>query len=192
MPPNLGAMTVTTRPRFIRRKKVRTYSGRGEVYAWLRVHHTQVARLLTDDQHPWADIIAEMVADRLRDDRGGELSNKAVTRVWNRVCRDVEAASEKKAATKRPKAPSRISPDWRPTIVSPATNGGAASSYSTTRTFPAAALLALTINDLPTIDPTGAPLEDGRVFYRNKSMPRRAAEQLLKLDQQAKQIDRHK
>jgi hypothetical protein len=47
---------------------------------------------------------------------------KAVTKVWQRVCRDVAEAQALKAKKKRPiggKFPSRISPDWRPEVVAP-------------------------------------------------------------------------
>jgi hypothetical protein len=62
MAPNVPGMTAITQPRLIRPKRVRPYSGRGEVYAWLRAHYTQVGRLITGGQHPWAAIIAEMAA----------------------------------------------------------------------------------------------------------------------------------
>jgi cell wall assembly regulator SMI1 len=52
---------------------------------------------------------------------GVPLSIKSVSKVWQRVCRDVEAETAGKASAGRlvgRKMPSRISPDWRPVIVS--------------------------------------------------------------------------
>ena len=46
--------------------------------------------------------------------------------------------------------------------------------------------------EFPTADPSGAPLPDGHVFYRGQSMLRRVAEELARIDRQAKEMDRFK
>jgi len=46
--------------------------------------------------------------------------------------------------------------------------------------------------DFPTVDPSGAPLPEGQVFYRGRSMLRRVAEQLVGIERQAKEMDRFK
>jgi hypothetical protein len=46
--------------------------------------------------------------------------------------------------------------------------------------------------DFPTVDPSGAPLAEGHVFYRGRSMPRSAAENLVDIDRQSIEMDRFK
>jgi hypothetical protein len=46
--------------------------------------------------------------------------------------------------------------------------------------------------EFPTVDPSGAPLAEGHVFYRGQSMLRRVAAQLAKIDRQAREMDRFK
>jgi hypothetical protein len=48
------------------------------------------------------------------------------------------------------------------------------------------------IVEFPTVDPSGAPLPHGHVFYRGQSMLRRVAEQLVMIDRQAREMDRFK
>ncbi len=93
------------------------YNGRGTIYAWLRVHHGDVVRCREVEQRPWSVLITEMVSDGVRREDGLEPTAKNVSRVWKRVCRDV--AAEVAAATPKRVPPSRISPEWRPTIVPP-------------------------------------------------------------------------
>src|SRR5271157_4241219 len=105
-------MADTTHARLVRRKKVRPYRGRGEVYAWLRAHHSQVLGLVADGR-PWADLLAEMASEGVSGQRGVILTTKAVTKVWQRVCRDISAAEP---IARPPKPPSRIVPTWRPSV----------------------------------------------------------------------------
>jgi hypothetical protein len=108
-------MTGQIQPRLTRKKRVRAYSGRGEIYAWLRTHHGDVFRRRVVEQHPWPALVSEMVCDGVRREDGLEPTVKNASRVWERVCRDV--AAEAAAAKPKPVPPSRISPDWRPTVV---------------------------------------------------------------------------
>ena len=103
--------------RLIRKKRARAFNGRGAIYSWLRVHHTEVKLRREAEQRPWSVLIAEMVADQVRRDDGREPTIKNVSRIWERVCRDV--AAENAAPRQGRKYPSRILPEWRPTIVPP-------------------------------------------------------------------------
>ena len=103
--------------RLTRKKRARAFNGRGAIYSWLRVHHTEVKLRREAEQRPWSVLIAEMVADQVRRDDGREPTIKNVSRIWERVCRDV--AAENAAPRQGRKYPSRISPEWRPTIVPP-------------------------------------------------------------------------
>ncbi len=104
------------RVRLFRKKTIRPYRGRGEVYSWLRAHHDRVAELVLT--WAWAALVQEMLRDGMRGRDGVTPTPKAVTKVWQRVQRDV--AAEACAAKSKPaggKYPSRMSPDWRPEIV---------------------------------------------------------------------------
>jgi len=87
------------------------------VYAWLRAYHHEVAGALARQEQSWASLVADMALDGLTGRRGKCLTANAALRVWQRVCRDVEA----EAISLPPKriSPSRMSPDWRPTVVPP-------------------------------------------------------------------------
>jgi hypothetical protein len=110
-------MTSQTQPRLTRKKRIREYNGRGSIYAWLRAHHGDVTRCRDVEQRPWSILVTEMVSDGVRREDGFEPTVKNVSRVWERVCRDV--AAEAAAAKPKRVPPSRISPDWRPTVVPP-------------------------------------------------------------------------
>ncbi len=103
--------------RLFRKKRVRPYVGHGSVYAWLRAYHHEVAGALARQEQSWASLVADMALDGLTGRRGKCLTANAALRVWQRVCRDVEA----EAISLPPKriSPSRMSPDWRPTVVPP-------------------------------------------------------------------------
>jgi hypothetical protein len=63
-----------------------------------------------------------MAEDGVSGQDGAPLSVKSVSKVWQRVCRDVEAEAVVKAKAGRAvgrKMPSRISPEWRPVVVPP-------------------------------------------------------------------------
>jgi hypothetical protein len=167
---------------------------RSPLFWWMVENHDEIIASARGRRMQWRTFCAEISRHGLTDTRGGPPTERGAREVWMQARRAVAQARQREQHSPSPqrKFPSRISPDWRPTIVSPAASSARVAGYSTTLSVPTAQLLTLTIDDLPTVDPSGAPLEDGHVFYRNKSVPRRAAEQLLKLDQQAKQIDRHK
>lgn len=104
------------RVRLFRKKRIRPYRGRGEVYSWLRAHHDRVAELVPT--WAWAELVQEMLRDGMRGRDGVTPTPKAVTKVWQRVQRDVEVnASAVQAKPTGGKYPSRISSDWRPEVV---------------------------------------------------------------------------
>ncbi len=123
---------------------------------------------------------------------------------WSRARRAVAEARER-AAAKRPahrrgRYPSRIPADWRPQVVEKTQPDLSihqrAPSSPTVRveSVPgeAGARPNNEIVEFPTVDPSGAPLPDGHVFYRGQPMLRRVAEQLARIDRQAREMDRFK
>jgi hypothetical protein len=110
-------MTDTKRPRLVRKKKVRTFGGRGQIYSWLRTHHDAIEPLRTVHLNLWAALAADMIEDGITEAAEGRGLRDRIWKSWQRVCRD--EAAEAAAAKPKKVPPSRISPDWRPTVVPP-------------------------------------------------------------------------
>jgi hypothetical protein len=124
-------------------------------------------------------------------------------KTWERARRAVakarELAAAKREAMPKRKYPSRVSPDWRPQVVeqsglvaSPARRSPSSRSGRVSSTGEAQGPATDELGEFPTVDPSGAPLLEGHVFYRGQSMLRRVAEQLAKIGRQAKEMDRFK
>jgi hypothetical protein len=110
-------MKENVRIRLTRQRKVRPYQGRGPIYAWLRAHHASIQKLEPTQPCIWAELVLDMGEDRVVDGTGDPPTANNIRMTWQRVCRDVAA----EAAATKPKRvpPSRISPEWRPTVVPP-------------------------------------------------------------------------
>jgi len=101
-----------------RKRRVRSYRGRGAVYSWLRAHYRDVAAGLASAELSWAQLAGILAREGLEGRNGVGVTARAAAQVWRRVSRDVEmAAAEKAAKAPKRKYPSRISPNWRPQIV---------------------------------------------------------------------------
>ena len=129
-------MTDSKASRLFRKKLVRSYRGRGEVYSWLRAYQKEVTAALNREELTWSQLVAEPALDGVAARAGASLTANAALRVWQRVSRDVEADLAATLALKRRKFPSRISPDWRPQVVTPPptppTQAGVAGASQTT------------------------------------------------------------
>ncbi len=103
------------RTRLTRRRKIRPYQGRGPIYAWLRAHHAAIEKAAPSRPCMWAELALDMRDDGIVDGSGDAPTAHNIRMTWPRVCRDV--AAEAAAAKPKRVPPSRISPDWRPTVV---------------------------------------------------------------------------
>jgi hypothetical protein len=63
----------------------------------------------------WAELALDMSDDGVIDGSGDAPTAHNIRMTWPRVCRDV--AAEAAAAKPKRVPPSRISPEWRPTVV---------------------------------------------------------------------------
>jgi hypothetical protein len=195
-PCEAGAMSDANGSRLFRKRRVHQYARRGYVYSWLRAYYSQVSAALETGEQSWPSLVEAMARDGVTGRNGAQLTANAALKVWRRVCRDVDAAAVGRvgAAPKR-KYPSRISPNWRPQVVEPRWPVGSAgaspsaseSSLGQVKGGPGSGLV-----DFPTVDPSGAPLPEGQVFYRGQAMLRRVAEQLARIERQAREMDRFK
>ncbi len=190
--------------RLFPKKRIRPYRGRGDVYAWLRAHHRRVSELSAT--LVWADLVREMLHDGMQGRGGVTPTPKAVSKVWHRVCRDIEAETRAAPPPRSGvKPPSRISPSWRPQLVSPTERGGGAGtpprlalpppsqSHSTAVGVVGPRSAPIDIEapfEFPTVDPDGNPIAAGRVFYQGRVMTRHAAEELERLTRALRAKDR--
>jgi hypothetical protein len=177
---------------------------RSPLFWWMVEHHDQLAQAADGRRLRWKQLCERFAGLGLTDVNGKVASERTARATWARARRAVAEARER-AAAKRPahrpgRYPSRISADWRPQVVERAepvlSIGQRAASSPTVRaesiSGEAGARPNNEIVELPTVDPSGAPLPEGHVFYRGQSMLRRVAEQLARIDRQAKEMDRFK
>jgi len=114
-----GAMSNNDLSKVLSGLKAQPYGGRSALYRWLRANHRRLSRRLAKDQTSWTVTASEIAAVGITNTKGGPPSSDSVRRVWATVCRDVEADRSAKIVNPKRKPPSRISPDWRPTVVPP-------------------------------------------------------------------------
>jgi hypothetical protein len=177
---------------------------RSPLFWWMVEHHDELAQAAEGRRLRWKQLCERFAGLGLTDVNGKVASERTTRATWARARRAVEEAHER-AAAKRPahrrgKYPSRISADWRPQVVeqtqpalsihqrAPSSPRVRAESVS----GEAGARPNNEIVEFPTVDPSGALLPDGHVFYRGQSMLRRVAEQLARIDRQAREMDRFK
>jgi len=176
----------------------RRFRGRSDLYRWLRANYKRLAPRVEQDEIPWGVLAREIAAAGLKNRKGAPPSADSVRRIWRTVCRDLAREAAAKAQRHTRKYPSRISPNWRPQVVEPprpvASAGAPPSSPSVSQSSlgqveggPGSGLV-----DFPTVDASGAPLPEGQVFYRGQPMLRRVAEQLARIERQAREMDRFK
>lgn len=103
--------------RLLRRRRVTCYRQRGPIYNWLRAHYADICALMASGEGTWPRLCCEMQRHGVVARGGATPSEKAASKAWQTVCRDL--ADKSPAAPKRPGAvyPSRIRKDWRPTVV---------------------------------------------------------------------------
>ena len=184
--------------RLFRKRRVHQYARRGYVYSWLRAYYSQVAAALETGEQSWPSLVEAMARDGVTGRNGAQLTANAALKVWRRVCRDIDAAVGRAGAAAKRKYPSRISPNWRPQVVEPPRPVGSAGASPTSPSVGESSPgqveggLGSGLIEFPTVDPSGAPLPEGQVFYRGQPMLRRVAEQLARIERQAREMDRFK
>src|SRR6266446_1375223 len=177
----------------------RRLRGRSDLHRWLRANYKRLAHRLAQDQVSWGVLAQEIAAAGLKNRKGEPPSGDSVRRIWGTVCRDLAREAAAKAQHRTRKYPSRISPNWRPQVVEPSrpmTSAGPPVPSSPSVNESALAGVpgrqSSDVVEFPTVDPSGAPLAEGHIFYRGQSMLRRVPEQLARIDRQAREMDRFK
>ena len=178
---------------------------RSSLFWWMVEHHDEILAAAEGRRIQWGTFCTEATRLGLTDTKGKPPTTRNARETWRQARRAVEEARERAMAKSRAgrpgsKYPSWISPDWRPQIVEqprPVAEAGSRAPYSPVVRSEAFSGDAdgqprSELVEFPTVDPSGAPLAEGHVFYRGQSMLRRVAEQLARIDRQAREMDRFK
>lgn len=178
-------------------------ANRSSLFWWMVENHDQLASAVGGRRLQWTRLCARFAKLGLTDAIGHAPSEQTARKTWQRVRRAVAKARELAAANQsaRPQRryPSRISPDWRPPVASPSDRPGR--PIESVRTLGLGAPARPNAGGLPetrgdtsmefsTIDAEGNPVEEGKVFYRDRVMTRHAAEQLERLRRGLQEEDR--
>jgi hypothetical protein len=91
------------------RVRERVHGNTSEAYVWLRAAYRRLRPRMEVRYPPYDEVAAEMVAAEVPGGRGAAVTGKAVRRIWERVCRDIEL--DAKARGKPAKAPPA---GWKP------------------------------------------------------------------------------
>jgi hypothetical protein len=177
---------------------------RSPLFWWMVEHHDELAQAAEGRRLRWKQLCECFAGLGLTDVNGRVASERTARATWARARRAVAETRERAAANqpaRRPsKYPSRISADWRPQVVEQTqpvlSIGQRGLSLPKVPTEAVFGVGGAGPNDemveFPTVDPSGVPLPEGHVFYRGQSMLRRVAQQLAKIDRQAREMDRFK
>jgi hypothetical protein len=181
-------------------------SDRSSLFWWLVDHHDELVEQAAGKRMRWEPLCARFADHGLTDITGHPATPRTARETWFQARRAVAAARAQKAAADangRPgdKYPSRISPDWRPQIVPPQAAIASARTSAAPPSLPPVSTPGSEVvrgpvdavsdtPDFPTVDPSGAALEPGHVFFQGESMPRHMAEQLAGMLRHAKELDR--
>jgi hypothetical protein len=106
------------------RALAKPYQRHSDLYRWLRSRHRLLSGIFMAHQPSWETVAEEIAAAGLLGTRGNPPTAGSVRRVWQRVCRDIEAEaadtrSRKTCASAPPVPPSRVPAAWRPVPAVP-------------------------------------------------------------------------
>jgi len=96
-----------------RQRRIAAFRGCGAIYNWLRAHHVAVEARVKRGDLTWSALCHEMSRHGVTTRGGAPPNVKAVSKAWQAVCRDLEAAGEVEPPRRR-LHPSRLPRDWRP------------------------------------------------------------------------------
>ena len=106
-------MSEPKRKRLVRKRKLEKWSGRGEIYAWLRAHHKKIKSLKVGDDRPWSELLLDLRMDLAGIIPAERIALNNVLNTWKRVCRDL---GDSPPVYRFKNYPSRIPKDWRPRL----------------------------------------------------------------------------
>ena len=106
--------------RIVAKGKERRAGKQSDAYRWLYARHAPMADALATSPPEWRAVAEEMTAAGIRGGRSKTLTDRAVKRMWQRVCRDIaaEAVHRSTGVLSPARNRSRASAAWRPEQLS--------------------------------------------------------------------------
>lgn len=176
--------------RLVRRRMVTPVAGCGPLYCWSWTHYDQLVWLRDVARRPWRAIMLDMAEDGVSSARSIRLTEKNVRDTWQRVAADVRILADAQAAltAARPPRPPVNQPPLAAVQPLPFRSQEVLPTFRT----PASSPLAEDVPapDFPTVDPSGNPLPDGKVFYAGRVVSRVVAEMKDQLLREFREMDR--
>lgn len=121
--PDLSLMADPTLKLVLKAMKADEHLGCSDAYRWLHKRHAKIAAARKKHNSPWRSVIGEITAAGIVGGDGKPLTPKSISKIWQRVCRNIQA---KAAAKPIPSAGSALKslrstapPNWQPTPVTP-------------------------------------------------------------------------
>lgn len=154
-------MSDRTLRQIIARGKKRPAGGQSPAYVWLRKHHAALSEALRTDPPTWADTAEVMTRAGIVGGKARPLTDRAVKRIWQRLCKDL-AHAERSARVGL--APRSLMPSASPRTRTPIETTRSSSSAAPTINTPSAIPLPTARSDAPT--GAGGPVSDEEVEAR--------------------------
>ena len=140
-------MSDRTLRRIIARGKERPAGGQSPAYMWLRKHHAALSEALRTDPPTWADTAELMSRAGIVGGKSRPLTDRAVKRIWQRLCQDL-AEAERTARVGL--APRSLMPSASPRARTPIEYTRSSSSAAPMTNTPSAIPLPSTSPGTPT------------------------------------------
>lgn len=102
--------------RIVAKGKTRRAGKQSDAYRWLHKRHAPLAAALASDPPEWRTIAEELSDAGVTGGKAKRLTDRAVKRMWQRVCRDVATEASKRAAAVSSANRSHAPASWRPAL----------------------------------------------------------------------------
>ena len=149
---------------------------RGAIYRWLKKHRRTIKAGFAQTDAGWDSVVETMIAEGVQGRGGVTPTCSAVSKVWHRLCRDLDAQASKAKRAHRSRAPGAWSPPERVRVPPPQSDPrGSRPARIPVGRHPA------TQADAPSGKPAGLP----------QDLPDHVRENLAALRRQFAHTDRH-
>lgn len=95
-------------------------AGYGDIYRWLKKNRRKVRAGFKSTGSGWDGVVAAIAKEGVTGRNGQAPNRNSVRRVWTRLCSDLEAAAQARAAAKTKKPVgnrSQHNPNWQPPLT---------------------------------------------------------------------------
>ena len=149
---------------------------RGAIYRWLKKHHRTIKAGFARTDAGWESVVETMISEGVRGRGGVTPTCSAVSKVWHRLCRDLEEQAAKARRPHRSRAQGAWSPPGRARIATQQPYPGESRPTRAPAVRP-----ATTHTPMPNGKPDGLP----------QDLPDHVRENLAALRRQFAHVDRH-